>query len=118
MQHLQRAERVTFVEQLVDRARSVLRAAEPEPDLKRKQPERLPGQDADGLRAADARDDVRLPLVRVDCGAARVLQRSEAAEVGAVAVRDRDSLEVARTTTERARRSRPAARARMGSPRL
>ena len=84
VQHLERPERVALVEQLVDRARDVLRDVQPEPELERDQLQRLLRQDADRLRAPVARDDVRLPLVCVDGGAARALQRGEAAQVRAV----------------------------------
>src|SRR6478736_2783885 len=90
--HLERSELVAVLKKLVDRARSVLGAVEPEPDLERDQPQRLPGPDADRLGATVARDDVGLPLVRIQSGAARAHERSHAAEVRAMPVRNRDPL--------------------------
>ena len=94
VEHLQRAEGVAVVERLVHRAGDVPRPVQPEPELERDQLQRLLRQHGDRLRAAVAADDVGLPGMRVDRRAARPLQRREAAEVRAVAVRDRDPLQV------------------------
>src|SRR5262249_13180693 len=62
VQPLKRAERVTLREGLVHRAGNVSRPVEPEPDLERQEPQRLPRQDRDRLGATVPADDVRLPL--------------------------------------------------------
>ena len=100
VQHDERPERITLVEQLVDRAWFVLRPAEEEPERERPQAQRLLRQQGHRLRPPVAPDDVRLPLVREHLRAARALQRGEPAEVRAVPVRDGDPLQVARVTAE------------------
>ena len=57
-------------------------------------------QDRHRLCTPVAGDDVRLPSVRVHRRARLPLQRREPAEVGAVAVRDRDPLDVGRLAPE------------------
>ena len=94
MDDLERTEGVAVRERCVDGVRHVLRSVQPQPDLERPEPQLLPGQDRDRLRVPLAADDVGLPLVRVDGRAARAGERSEAAEVGAMAVRDDDPLQV------------------------
>ena len=56
------------------------------------------------MGAALASDNVCLPLVGVDGGAACSLQRGESAEVGTVAVRDRDPFHVSWLAAEAANR--------------
>ena len=68
----------------------VLGDPEPEPELERDQFQRLLRQDADGLCAALARDDVRFPPVGVNGRVTCLLERGKPAEVGAVAVREGD----------------------------
>src|SRR5262249_47498624 len=97
---LQRAERIAFVEQLVDGARRVLGTVEPEAELGREQLEGLVRNDRPRLRATIAGDDVRLPDVGVDRRAGGALELGEAAEMRAVCVRDRDPLDVGDRASE------------------
>ena len=101
VQHLERAERVSLLECLVDRARRVGAEPQRQPDLEGDiRLERAAGQDRHRLRLAVARDDVGLPFVGQDGGAALALQDGEPAQVRAVTVRERDALEVRRRAAE------------------
>ena len=109
VEDLQRAEGVAVADALVDRDRPVLRPVEEDPDLERVGAERRRRLEADGLRRAVAGDDVRLPLVREHGRTGRALERGDAAEVGAVRVREHDPLQVGGLATELADRVEHAA---------
>src|SRR5262249_26915937 len=98
--HLQRPERVAFVEQLGDGAGRVPRPGGPEPELERDQLQRLVRHVRARLGASLAGDDVCLPAVRVDGRPPRKLESGESAEVGAMSVGDRNPLDVVRGTSE------------------
>src|SRR6266550_1225044 len=100
MHDLQWPERIAFVEQLVDGIRDVPRPIEPEPELERKQLERLMRDDRDRLCAALAGDDVGLPAVGVYSRSTGAFESSEHAEMRAMSMGDRDPLEVGRRTSQ------------------
>ena len=76
------------------------RPIEPEPELERKQLERLMRDDRDRLCAALAGDDVGLPAVGVYRRSTGAFESSEAAEMRAMSMGDRDPLEVGRRTSQ------------------
>ena len=100
----ERPDPVALAHRLVDVAGRVLRSVEREPDLEGQDLDRLHRLQRHGLGAPVARDDVRLPFVRVHGRAAQPLQHGQPAQVRAVRVRDHDVAQLVRPTAERGSR--------------